>query len=77
MTDSELVEAVARGVMGFVSHDGLAWREVNDDSYLWNPFHDANDLFMVLNQFDEYHIDYKDGEFMVVLWANGEGSNCL
>lgn len=56
MTDSEMVEEVARKVMGFVSHDGLAWREVNDDSYLWDPFHDANDLFMVLEKFDKYRI---------------------
>lgn len=35
LTDSELVERVAREVMGFTAHDGLAWREVNDGSCLW------------------------------------------
>ena len=76
MTNAELVERVA-STMPFLHKTGSdRWyysNTVPSGQRLWLPFTDANDLFMVLDQFDEYHIDYKDGEFMVVLWAAGEG----
>ena len=76
MTDVELVEAVAN-TMPFSHKTGSdCWyysNAVPSGQRLWRPFTDLNDLFMVLNQFDEFQIEYKDGEFMVVLWAAGEG----
>ena len=85
MTNAELVERVARGVlqytqisMGTKRTSTTAFFPIEDTEFgvMWqafDPLNDMNDLFMVLDQFDEFQIEYKDGEFMVVLWAAGEG----
>lgn len=85
MTNAELVERVAREVlqytqvsMGTKRTSTTAFFPIEDTEFgvMWqgfDPLNDMNDLFMVLEKFDEYNIDYKDGEFMVALWADGEG----
>lgn len=65
MTDAELVEAVAREVMGYGNHWYLIKSDppvmrtqlMGEPSLRWfRPFTDMNDLFMVLDKLDKYRI---------------------
>jgi len=70
MTDSELVEVVAREVMGFdlIEVDGLEcwYREKDESSKIFgrnfSPLLDMNDLFMVLEKFEEWSISHDETE---------------
>lgn len=66
MTDAELVEAVAREVMGWedIVHYGvnrLGILRTGIDEILngcWEPFTDMNDLLMVLERFEGWELSY-------------------
>lgn len=78
MTDAELVEAVAREVIGWknVIHFSLdRLTVVNCDaepfgSECFDPFHDANDLQMVKDKFDYWEVDGKKPDFYEVFILN-------
>ena len=63
MTDAELVEAVAREVMGWESttdYDGIStiWWHGEERVGVFHPLADMNDLFMVLERFSAWAVSY-------------------
>lgn len=83
MTDAELVEAVAREVMGCnVTGDwgasGKIICKTPPIGIQFDPFSDLNDLFMVLGKADEYQLTYsktmsedRHKKFWCIIWKDG------
>ena len=86
LTDAELVEAVAREVLGWkeIIHYGIDRLGIMRtdfelcDQSLWFPFTDMNDLFMVLEKADEYQLTYfktmsedRHKKFWCIIWKDG------
>lgn len=81
LTDAELVEAVAREVLGW---EPIQWIEgslyvrkpenetsVPGETYLFEPFHDANDWMMVLERQVEWQILRDKDNHWCVIWRDG------
>ena len=84
LTDAELVEAVAREVLGIkavhmhgnlpIAYKKQLWHVDHMYEYTdpWRPFRDLNDLFMVLEKHDKWEI-VRTAVYTVNIWiAPGE-----
>lgn len=75
MTDAELVEAVAREVLGWddvvhytLDRRGLVRTHPDNIGIAFNPFTDMNDLQMVKDKFDDYQVRYRKGLYDVCVF---------
>ena len=65
MTDAELVEAVAREVLNITNYKVfdriiqpiVKWENIDTYPEAWRPFSDMNDLFRMLEKFDNWQVD--------------------
>lgn len=77
LTDAELVERVAREVTGrdakFLVDAVLLGCECGYKK--WDPLTDANDLQMVLDNFDEWYIEKSDGQYFCELGADVDNAS--
>ena len=76
LTDAELVEAVAREVLGCsVTGDwgtsGKIICKTPPIGIQFDPFHDMNDLTMVLEKFDDWRMENRFDRYMVTIWPDG------
>lgn len=87
LTDAELVEAVAREVLRWKTGSGLdlymqnhpelgiLWEDAVGKIIRFDPFHDMNDLFMVLEKFEAWEVGKDwDGNHCAV-WDNQKQSS--
>ena len=82
LTDAELVERVAMEVLKFESDWyalGTAFRRparMGERKLVWwRPLTDANDLQMVLDNFDEWYIEKSDGQYFCELGADVDNAS--
>ena len=80
LNDAELVEAVAREVLecnvtGDWGTSGKIICKTPPIGIQFDPFHDMNDLFMVLDNFDEWYIEKSDGQYFCELGADVDNAS--